>query len=360
MGLTIREIRFQRVKKKLNKPFITSLETVNERESILVAVVSDRAVEGYGECVAFSTPWYTEETVESCAFVMEQVLKPLLMGKELNGPDEVHAVFGHVKGNRMAKAAIEMAVWDLFAKHGNLPLWKYVGGEQKRIPAGVVVAAKPERMANEIDQAAKGGYSRIKIKISTDSDTELLKEAVSRYPEILFFADANGGFDKDSFQRLLAFDTIGFALIEQPFGEQEWRLHAKASAEMQTPICLDESIESFEDAERMIEMQAGKIIVMKMGRLGGWHETLKIVELCRQHGIEMWVGGMIEFGVSKAHNLALASLPDLVLPGDFSGSRHFWDEDIIYPEIVVENGTIQLQGNIGIGYAVAVDKADLK
>lgn len=358
MGLTIQEICFQRVKKELKKPFITSLETVTERESILVTVVSDQSVEGYGECVAFSTPWYTEETVESCAFIMEQVLKPLLTGKELKGPDEVQAAFGRVKGNRMAKAAIEMAVWDLFAKHGNMPLWQYVGGEQKRIPAGVVVAAKPEGMAKEIDQAAKVGYSRIKIKITPDSDMELLKEAVTRYPEILFFADANGGFDKDSFQRLLGFDAIGFALIEQPFGEQEWQLHAKANREMETPICLDESIKSFDDVERMIDMQAGKIIVLKMGRLGGWHETLKIMELCRIHGIGMWIGGMIEMGISKAHNLALASLPDILLPGDFSGSRHFWEEDIISPEIEVENGTIQLQDNIGIGYDVAVKNAD--
>lgn len=360
MGLMIREIRFDRFKKKLKKPFITSLETVRERESILVTVVSSEGVKGYGECVAFSTPWYTEETVESCAFVMEQVLKPLLVRKKLNGPEEVQAIFDRVKGNRMAKAAIEMAVWDLFAKHEEMPLWQYIGGEQKRIPAGVVVAADPENILSEIDQAARDGYSRIKIKITPASHVELLKEAVSRYPEILFFADANGGFNENSFERLLAFDAIGFALIEQPFGEQEWWLHAKANREMETPICLDESIKSFDDVERMIEMQAGKIIVLKMGRLGGWHETLKIVELCRQHNIGMWVGGMIEFGVSKAHNLALASLPDILLPGDFSDSRHFWAEDIISPEIEVENGTIQLKNKIGLGYDIAMNKADSK
>lgn len=350
MALIIREIRFDRIKKDLKKPFVTSLQTVNERESIIVTVVSDRGIKGYGECVAFSTPWYTEETVESCAFVMEQVLKPVLIEKELAGPEEVQPVFEGIKGNHMAKAAIEMAVWDLFAKHEGVPLWQYIGGTQQQIRAGVVVAAKPEELIDEIDRAAISDYSRIKIKISPASDVELLKEAVARHPGILFFADANGVFSEQTFDRLRDFDEAGFALIEQPFAEHEWALHAKAKRMMNTPICLDESIRSLQDVERMVEMQAGDIIVLKMGRLGGWSETLKIVEYCRRQGIGMWVGGMIEMGISKAHNLALASLPDMILPGDFSNSRHFWQEDIISPEIEVVNGKIELQKSAGIGY----------
>lgn len=350
MALTIRNISFKRIKKELKKPFITSLQTVTERESIIVTVESDRSIKAYGECVAFSTPWYTEETVEGCAFVMEDVLKPLLLEKELSGPEEVQAVFAAVKGNNMAKAAIEMAVWDLFAKHDGLPLWQYIGGTQEEIRAGVVVAAKSEDLLNEIVTAVNKGYSRVKIKISPASDVELLKEAVGRHPDILFFADANGGFSEQAMDRLKDFDDIGFALIEQPFAEQEWKLHAKAKRMMKTPICLDESIRSCQDVERMIDMQAGDIIVLKMGRLGGWNETLKIVELCRSNGIGMWVGGMIEMGISKAHNLALASLPDIILPGDFSDSRHFWEHDIISPEIEVVDGKIVLQKKAGIGY----------
>lgn len=357
MALTIWEIRFHRIQKKLKKPFVTSLQTVNDRESIMVTVISDNGLEGFGECVAFSTPWYTEETVESCAFVMERVLKPLLLDKTLSSPQEVATVFSPVKGNHMAKAAIEMAVWDLFAKDEGIPLWQYIGGIQKCISAGVVVAASAEELLHDIDQAASKGYSRIKIKIAPESDTALLKEAVSRYPDIVFFADANGGFSKESFGELLAFDEVGFTLIEQPFDEQEWNLHTQAKKEMKTSICLDESIKSIYDVERMIEMQAADIIVLKMGRLGGWHETLKVVDLCGRNGIGMWVGGMIEFGISKAHNLALASLPEIILPGDFADSRHFWDEDVITPEIEVIDGKIELQQQAGIGYDVEIGRA---
>lgn len=359
MGLIIDEIRFQRIQRKLKKPFVTSLQTVRERESIIVTVQSESGNKGYGECVAFSTPWYTEETVESCAFVMEQVLKPLLLDKSLTGPEEVDGIFEAVKGNNMAKAAIAMAVWDLFAKEEGVPLWQYIGGTQHQIPAGVVVAANSEDLIGDIDQAVAKGYSRIKVKISPDSHAELLKKAIRRYPEIVFFADANGGFGEETFDQLAAFDEVGFRLIEQPFGEQEWGLHAKAKRLLKTSICLDESIKSIQDVERMIDMKAGDIIVLKMGRLGGWNVTLKVVELCRRHSIEMWVGGMIEFGVSKAHNLALASLADIVLPGDFSDSRHFWEEDIISPEIEVKNGKIMLQDKAGIGYDVIFDGARL-
>ncbi|MCM3611550.1 o-succinylbenzoate synthase [Planococcus sp. MERTA32b] len=359
MGVTIRTISFQRIHKKLKKPFVTSLQTVEERESIIVRIGSDNGLEGFGECVAFSTPWYTEETAESCAFVMERVLKPLLLDKTLSSPHEVALVFAPVKGNPMAKAAIEMAAWDIFAKYEKIPLWQYIGGIHKDIPAGVVVAANAEGLLRDIEEAASKGYSRIKIKITPESDAALLKEAASRYPDIMFFADANGGFNKENFNQLTLFDEAGFSLIEQPFGEQEWELHAQAKKQLKTPICLDESIKSFHDAERMIEMQAADIIVLKMGRLGGWHETLKIVELCRSNGIGMWVGGMIEFGVSKAHNLALASLPDIVLPGDFSDSRHFWEKDVIVPEIEVVDGKIELQQQAGLGYSVDLNKAGL-
>lgn len=357
MGLIIKEIRFHRIKQELNKPFITTLQTVTDRESVIVSVKADGDLTGYGECVAFSTPWYTEETVESCMFVMDHVLKPLLLSKELAEPGDVAGIFSLVKGNNMAKAAIETAVWDLFAKSGGVPLWQYVGGEHREIPAGVVVASGSDDLEDGIGQAAANGYSRIKIKISPDTDAEVLKNAVSRYPDILLFADANGGFSEETFERLKDFDDVGFTLIEQPFGEQEWKLHAKANKEMKTPICLDESIRSLHDVERMIEMHAGKIVVLKMGRLGGWSETLKIVELCRKHGVGMWVGGMIEFGVSKAHNLALASLPDILLPGDFSDSRHFWKEDVVSPDIRVIKGKIALQEEMGIGYQIHLDKA---
>ncbi len=352
MELMIDSLELKTIREPLKQAFKTSLQTVTERESLIVKVSSNEGLEGFGECVAFSTPWYTEETVISSRFVIEHVLAPLFVKKNLESPAQVDQLFSIVKGNRMAKAAVETAVWDLFAKKRGMPLWQMLGGSEKAVPAGVVIAADEDKIAQLVDSAVEAGYSRVKIKITPTSNIDNLKTLIGQFPDLLFFADANGAFSEKTWERLLEFDRAGFTLIEQPFGEQEWQLHARAKAKMSTAICLDESISSLEDAKRAIDEQAADILVLKMGRLGGWSETLKVIELCRMHSIGMWVGGMIEFGVSKAHNLALASLPGIMLPGDFSASRHFWDRDIIEPEITIENGTVELSKEVGIGYSV--------
>ena len=356
MELTILAIELKLVKEPLKQTFKTSLQTVTERESLIVRVTSGEGLEGFGECVAFSTPWYTEETVVGSRFIIEQVLMPLLLNKTLGSPKQVAELFAAVKGNHMAKSAIETAVWDLFAKKRGLPLWKMLGGSGAPVPAGIVVAADENKIGEQVAAAEFAGYSRVKIKITPASNAAHLKDIIGGYPDLLFFADANGAFSEDSWERLMEFDHAGFTLIEQPFGEQQWLLHARAKRVMDTAICLDESICSVADAERVIAEDAADIVVLKMGRLGGWSETLKVVELCRSHSIGMWVGGMVEFGVSKAHNLALASLPGITLPGDFSASRHFWEQDIIEPEITVESGEVQLSQDAGIGYRVDWDR----
>jgi len=352
MAVKLVDIQLKTVGQQLKNPFKTVLQQVDERKVLVVEVTGDSGHVGYGECVAFETPWYTEETITGCHFVLEQVLVPLLANKTIENPQEVWELFGAVKGNRMAKAAVEMAVWDLFAKQQEMPLWKFVGGTGNPIPAGVVVAADPSKIAEQVAEAAESGYLRVKIKIDPDTDPDLLKSVVAAYPGLQFFADANGSFRVQGVDRLKAFDKVGFALIEQPFGERQWTWHAQAKKELATKICLDESIACVEDVQQMIDQEAGDIVVLKMSRLGGWTETLKVVGLCQTHSIGMWVGGMIEFGVSKAHNLALASLPGISYPGDFSASRHFWEQDIIAPEIIVENGRIVLSDQPGIGYRV--------
>jgi len=352
--VVIAGIEFHKVRQPLNQLFITVLQKVEKREVTVVIVRDAEGREGYGECVAFDTPWYTEETVTSSRFVMEQVLAPLLLNERLEHPAETTRLFSTVKGNHMAKAAVEMAVWDLFAKRQVVPLYEFVGGISASIPAGVVVAGKSNELSENVRLAIDSGYRRVKLKISPDTDAALLKSLVAANPEISFYADANGSFSGRALEELLAFDQAGFALIEQPYGEHEWEAHRIAHSKMTTPICLDESIRSLEDVKRMAEQQAGDIIVLKMGRLGGWTETLKIVKFCRKEQIGMWVGGMIEFGVSKAHNLALASLPEVKLIGDFSDSGHFWQTDIVSPEIRVEYGEIKLSESPGIGYKLNI------
>lgn len=350
---TIKEIRLHRVSVPLKNAFSTHLQTVTERESIFVEMIDDKGLIGLGECVAFTSPWYTEETVQTCWDMLVTWLVPSIIGKTMKHPSEVSMLLAHVKGNRMAKAALDQAAWDLFAQQRELPLWEILGGVCKEIEAGIVLTGGVDsRMYDAVRIALETGYKRVKVKIDGQTDPFQLKDLVDSFENMLFFADGNGIFDSLGLEALLEFDDVGLALIEQPFGDDEWERHQKATRLMTTPIALDESIRSVADVRRMVDMKAGSIIVLKPGRVGGITESLKIHEIAARNGLQMWIGGMIEFGVSKAHNLALASLPQLTLPGDFSASTHFWHEDPVEPMIEVIGGTIELLNRAGIGYNI--------
>lgn len=349
----VKEIRLHRVSIPLKNPFSTHLQTVTERESILIEMVDSTGVVGNGECVAFTSPWYTEETVQTCWDALVNWLVSSLIGKTIKHPSEISVLLEHVKGNRMAKSALDQAAWDLFAQKKETPLWEMLGGLGKEIDAGIVLTGDIDRkMHDAVQTALETGYKRIKLKIDGQTNPLALKHLIDSFDEILFFADGNGIFDRLGLEALLKFDDVGLTLIEQPFGEDEWDRHQEATQLMTTPIALDESIRSISDARRMVEMKAGSIIVLKPGRVGGVTESLKIHEVAVNYNIPIWIGGMIEFGVSKAHNLALASLPQLTLPGDFSASTHFWHEDPVEPAIEISGGIIRLSNQPGIGYKI--------
>lgn len=349
----VKEVRLHRLNVPLKRPFTTHLQSVEVRESILVEMVAETGEVGFGECVAFSSPWYTEETIQSCWDVLENWLIPSLIRMEVNAPDAVYESLRFVKGNRMAKAALDMASWDLWAKRIGLPLWRLLGGVRRKIDAGIVLTGPIDAdLYRQLDGAVKIGYKRVKLKIDGSTNIQALKKLVASYPALYFFADGNGIFSELGLAALQKFDDIGLTLIEQPFTEMDWGLHREAYRTMATPIALDESLCSVAAVSRMIEQQAGKIIVLKPGRVGGITESLRIHQLAVQANIPIWLGGMIELGVSKAHNLALASLPGVQFPGDFSASNHFWQADIVTPTIEVRNGQIELNEAIGIGYAV--------
>lgn len=350
---TVKEIRLHRVSVPLKKTFSTHLQTVTERESIFIELIDEAGLTGLGECVAFTSPWYTEETVQTCWDALVTWLVPSLIGKSVKHPRKVSTLLGYIKGNRMAKAALDQAVWDLFAQQQDLPLWKVLGGVRKEIDAGIVLTGDVNSdMYAAVQTALETGYKRVKVKIDGQTDPVKLKRLVDLFKDMLFFADGNGIFNQLGLEALLKFDDVGLTLIEQPFGDDEWAQHKDATKLMTTPIALDESIRSVSDVKRMIEMKAGSIIVLKPGRVGGITESLKIHEIALAHNLPIWIGGMIEFGVSKAHNLALASLPQVTLPGDFSDSTHFWDEDPIEPMITVSAGIIKLPDNPGLGYKI--------
>lgn len=359
VGIKIVEVKLHRIEVPLKNPFSTHLQTVEKRESILVEMISSDGEVGLGECVAFSTPWYTEETVQTCWDALVNWLIPLVMNEQFQHPAELTSLFVSIKGNKMAKSSLDLAAWDLYAKHCEKPLWQLINGVNPRVDAGVVLTGLiDDKMIKAVDEARKTGYKRVKLKIDKQMRPSDLKQLTATFKDILFFADANGLFTELGMDALKAFDYAGLALIEQPFGEDDWKLHSEATKSMATPIALDESIRSVHDVKRMIEMKAGSIIVLKPGRVGGMTASLKVIQLAADNKIPVWIGGMIEFGISKAHNLALASLAQLSLPGDFSHSTHFWREEPVKPEVVITEGSIELTQSNGIG--VQLNKAVLE
>jgi o-succinylbenzoate synthase len=344
-------IKVRIVKIPLKSPFATHLETVTNREAIIVEINGKDGVQGYGEGVAFSSPWYTEETVKTSYHMIKDFLIPVLEKKPINHPGEATALFSKIRRNHMAKAALETALWDLYAKEQNLSLSSLIGGKVDRIPSGVVVAtASLSDAIQQTENYLAQGYRRVKIKISPKNDIEFVSELRKRFPTLELMADANSSYTMKDLNRLKALDKFGLLMIEQPLAHDDIIEHAMIQKELTTPICLDESIVSFDDARKAIQLGSCRVINIKIGRVGGIETALKIHDLCLEKGIPVWCGGMIEFGISRAHNIALASLPGFTIPGDISGSNRYWEEDIIEPEVTVMNGHIEVPSGPGIGF----------
>lgn len=349
--MDIKAIKLSIVKMPLKHPFTTHLGSVTEREAIIVEVEDRNGLIGYGEGVAFSSPWYTEETVNTSYHVLKDFLIPLLSKKGISHPEDAYFLFSSVRRNHMAKAALETALWDLQAKIEGLPLSRLLGGTMEAIPAGVVVGNPnlPEAL-KQIDSYLKQGFKRVKVKISPEADFHYISEIRKQYPDLPLMADANSAYSLEDVDRLKALDEFGLLMIEQPLGYDDIIDHAKLQSQLETPICLDESIVTFDDARNAVELGSCKVINIKIGRVGGISEAKRIHDYCVSKEIPVWAGGMIEFGISRAHNIALASLPGFTIPGDISGSDRYWEEDIIEPEIMVDKGKIKIPERPGIGF----------
>jgi o-succinylbenzoate synthase len=351
--MNISQVQLKVISMPLMSPFHTHLGTVTEREGIIVEVTDSNGVSGYGEGVAFSTPWYTEETVKTSLHILSDVLIPLLMKNPIKHPEDAAELFKSIKRNQMAKAGIEMAIWDLYAKGKSKSLSTVMGGTREKIASGVVVAANSlDSCLSQIEKYLEEGYQRVKIKINPGQDYSFLSEIRRHYPDLPIMADANSAYTLDDLDRLRALDDFNLLMIEQPLASDDIIEHSLLQKEIQTPICLDESIVSFEEARKAIELGSCKIINIKAGRVGGLCEAKKIHDYCLNNGIEVWCGGMIEFGISRAHNIALASLAGFTIPGDISASSRFWEEDIITPEVTVENGFVTVPTAPGIGFEI--------
>ncbi|MCM3118640.1 o-succinylbenzoate synthase [Neobacillus sp. MER 74] len=350
--MRLREVKLRHVRMKMKFPFSTSFGTFEDKEFILLEAKDENGESGWGESVAFHSPWYNEETVKTNWHMLEDFMIPKLLNKDIEHPDEVSEILSGIRKNNMAKSTIEGAVWDLFAKQKGIPLAVALGGEKKEIDVGISIGIQDTvlDLVQLIEEHVNEGYKRIKVKIKPGWDVEVLREVRKHFPNVPLMADANSAYYLSDIDRLKALDEFNLTMIEQPLSSDDIVDHAKLQKEISTPVCLDESIHSYEDARKAIELGSCKIINIKIGRVGGLTQSKRIHDLCQKHDIPVWCGGMLESGVGRAHNIALTTLSNFILPGDTAASSRYWVKDIIDPEVVVENGKITVPEKCGIGY----------
>jgi O-succinylbenzoate synthase len=350
--ITLREIRMPLV-----HFFETSFGRVHSRRILLLTVDCD-GVEGWGECVAAEDPFYSSEWIGTAWSTIKEYLAPAVLGRPLAAAHEVAALMAKVRGHRMAKAAIENAVWDAEAKQKQQPLWKLLGGTAREIQCGVSIGIQDsiEQLLDKIEIELAAGYRRIKVKVKPGWDIDVLERIRSRWPDIVLSCDANSAYRLDEVEHLRKFDRFNLLMIEQPLWNDDIYYHARLQRELKTAICLDESIRHARDAAAAVETGACRIVNVKVGRVGGFGEARKVHDVCQDNNVPVWCGGMLETGVGRAHNIALSTMQNFRLPGDVSASKRYWAEDIIEPEVEVSaQGAITVSDEPGTGYRIRED-----
>lgn len=359
--LHIRSIELTEINLPLVHFFETSFGRTYERRIILVRVEDADGGEGWGEVTCGETPSYSDEWTDSAWVTIEKILAPMVVGQDLDAAAYVWKALERVRGHRMSKAAIETACWDLEAKRLSTPLWRHIGGTRPEIECGVSIGIQDsvEQLFEKIETELDAGYRRIKIKIAPGWDHDILQQVRDRFGDIPLMADANSAYtlnDIDLFRRMDAFELMMF---EQPLAYDDMLDHAKLQREIKTPICLDESIKSPADAQKALEVNSGRIINVKLGRVGGYAQAKQLEAVCRNAGVPVWCGGMLESGIGRAHNIAMSTLAGFTLPGDVSASKRYWAEDIIEPAVEVSpDGMISAPEGPGIGFEVRLGLVD--
>ncbi|MEC1525549.1 o-succinylbenzoate synthase [Neobacillus niacini] len=352
--MKITDITIRHLQMKLKAPFTTSFGTFTNKDFLLLEAKDQDGTIGWGESVAFHSPWYNEETLQTNWHMLEDFLIPLLLNKEINHPDEVSELFAPIRKNNMAKSTIEGAVWDIYAQQTNQSLASALGGKKDKIEVGISIGIQKsiEDLVALVDEYVKEGYKRIKVKIKPGWDVEVMRTLRENFPNVAIMADANSAYRLEDAELLKELDEFDLTMIEQPLASDDIIDHSHLQKMLNTPICLDESIHSVEDARKAVELGSTKIINIKIGRVGGLTEAKKIHDYCEANGIPVWCGGMLESGIGRAHNVALTTLSNFILPGDTASSNRYWEKDIILPEVVAANGYIEVPQTAGIGYEV--------
>jgi O-succinylbenzoate synthase len=358
--MKLERVEVRHIRLPLRTPFETSFGTTTHKEFLLLAVSAD-GVTGYGECVADADPYYLPETSGTVFHILRDFLVPFAFTLEIEHPSALFGQLSRVRGHEMAKAALEMAVWELHARREGLPLYRVLGGRGGRIASGVSIGlqkdagALVERVATEV----AAGYRRIKIKIKPGKDVALVAAVRQRFPKVPLMVDANSAYSLADVELLQELDAYDLMMIEQPLAWDDIVDHAALQRSLRTPVCLDESIRSADLARHALDLGACRIVNIKVGRVGGFSGMRQIHDLCAARGVPVWCGGMLESGIGRLANVHLQTLPGFTLPGDTSASARYFEEDLVDPPVVVDAlGTIAVPEGPGIGHAIVASRVE--
>jgi O-succinylbenzoate synthase len=358
----IERIELRLLRLPLVRFFETSFGRIYERPFVLVTVEDNGAI-GLGECVADANPFYSAETTGTAWHIIEEFIAPMVLGREFAHPREVFDALRGIRGHNMAKAAVEMAAWDLYARQQGQPLSTVLGGSPSLIESGIAsgvsigIQDSLGQLEERVGVELEAGYRRVKIKIKPGWDIAAVETVRNRFGAIPLMVDANAAYHLSDATHLADLDRFDLMMIEQPLDYDDVRDHARLQQQLRTPICLDESLHTVNIAREAIDLAACRIINIKPGRVGGLGESIRLHDLAAANGIPVWHGGMLESGIGRAHNIHLSTLPNFTLPGDVAASRRYFSPDLIDPEIVVRpDGTIEVPKGPGIGVTVVPDR----
>jgi O-succinylbenzoate synthase len=363
-ALTLASIALREIRLVLREPFRISSGVMSERRILLLELTDADGATQWAECVAFNVPIYSYETIDTAWSAIRDWIAPLVLGVAFESAADVHpALEREIRGHPMAKAAVEMGCWGLAALRAGVSLSRMLGGTRDRVVTGISlgIQASPSALVARAQDAKRSGYQKIKLKIMPGKDVEYVGAVRNDLgPDVHLMADANSAYTLAFADQLVKLDAFDLIMIEQPLGQDDLVRHAALQRRLATPICLDESITSLDRAEDMLTLGAGRIINIKPGRVGGFAVSKAIHDLCERTGIPVWCGGMLESGVGRAYNVALASLPNFTLPGDLSPSARYWERDIVTPEWTMDaEGMVRVpREKAGIGVTVDVDRIE--
>jgi O-succinylbenzoate synthase len=357
--MRIRRVSLREVHLSLKERFEISTGGWTERRVLLLRMESEEA-EAWSECVAAEAPNYSYETPETAWHILTDHVLPAILGRDFQGPGDILDPVHWIRGHPMALAAVEMGAWALEAAAAQVPLYQLLGGVRESVPVGVSVGLQPtdEQLVAKVGDRLAQGYGKVKLKIKPGRDLGMVEAVRRAFPRAPLMVDANASYSLDHAGLLKELDQLDLMMLEQPLGFQDLREHALLQSRIETPICLDESIRNPGDTHLALKLGSCRIVNVKPGRVGGFGASKAIHDIAADRGVPVWCGGMLETGIGRAYNLALASLPNFLLPGDISESRRYWIQDVVEPEFVMEGGMMSVPSGPGIGVKVREDRIE--